>query len=75
MISKLLSNKNLISLLFVFLIFITDRISKIYVIFLNEKYLKTELYSSEFLNIVLIWNKGIAFGLLSFEKNWLRSAI
>ena len=75
MISKLLSNKNLISLLFVFLIFITDRISKIYVIFLNEKYLKTELYSSEFLNIVLIWNKGIAFGLLSFEKNNIYWAI
>ena len=45
-----------------------DRFSKIYVIFQNEKSLSTELFESKFLNINLIWNEGIAFGLLSFDQ-------
>ena len=28
-----------------------------------------KLFSSKFLNIYLIWNEGIAFGLLSFNQN------
>ncbi len=50
-------------------IFLLDRISKEYVIFLNNKNFDPELYTSSFLNIVLIWNDGIAFGLLSFRDN------
>ena len=42
--------------------------SKIYVIFQNEKSLSTELFESKYLNINLIWNEGIAFGLLSFDQ-------
>ena len=52
----------------VILIFLIDRISKIYVINLDEKLTGSEIYSSKFLNISLIWNEGVAFGLLSFEK-------
>ena len=29
----------------------------------------SELYQSKYLNINLIWNEGIAFGLLSFNQN------
>ena len=55
---------------FILLIFLLDRISKIYVINLDKKFLGSEIFSSKFLNINLIWNEGIAFGLLSFdEKN------
>ena len=54
---------------FIFLIFIIDRISKIYVINFNVKNSSTELYTSKFLNINLIWNEGIAFGLFSFSQN------
>ena len=75
MILKLLSNKNIINLLLIFFIFIIDRISKIYIIFLNKKNLETEFYSSEFLNIILIWNKGIAFGLLSFDESYTYNII
>ena len=28
----------------------------------------SEIFSSKFLNISLIWNEGIAFGLLSFDQ-------
>ena len=60
--------KNLfISSSFIFLIFLLDRVSKTYVIYLNDKSLGIEILSSKFLNIRLIWNEGIAFGLLSFN--------
>ena len=60
--------KNLfISSSFIFLIFLLDRVSKTYVINLNDKLLGIEILSSKFLNIRLIWNEGIAFGLLSFN--------
>ena len=60
--------KNLfISSSFIFLIFLLDRVSKAYVIYLNDKLLGIEILSSKFLNIRLIWNEGIAFGLLTFN--------
>ena len=52
---------------FILLIFLLDRISKTYVIYLDKKLLGSEIFSSKYLNISLIWNEGIAFGLLSFN--------
>ena len=51
-----------------FLIFLLDRISKIYVINLDKKLSGSEIFLSKYLNISLIWNEGIAFGLLSFNQ-------
>jgi signal peptidase II len=51
-------------------IFILDRISKIYVINLSKNSYDNELFSSKFLNITLIWNEGIAFGLFSFNQDY-----
>tara|TARA_Y100000996_G_scaffold412601_1_gene399088 strand:- start:593 stop:1090 length:498 start_codon:yes stop_codon:yes gene_type:complete len=63
-------NKNFfVNLFTILIIFSLDRISKVYVISQSEKNLFNDLYQSKFLNISLIWNEGIAFGLLSFEKN------
>ena len=50
------------------LIFSIDRISKIYVINLDKKFSGSEIFASKYLNISLIWNEGIAFGLLSFNQ-------
>ncbi len=70
MIIKNLGKNFFINLSLVLLIFLLDRISKIYVIYLDKKILGSEIFSSKFLNIYLIWNEGIAFGLFSFdEKN------
>ena len=69
MVEKILRKNFIINSLIVFSIFLLDRISKIYVIYLDKKFLGSELFSSKFLNISLIWNEGIAFGLLNFEKN------
>ena len=71
MIIKNLGKNFIINLSLVILIFLLDRISKIYVIYLDKKFLGSEIFSSKFLNINLIWNEGIAFGLLNFEKNYL----
>ena len=67
MILKYLNKSFLINLLLIFLIFLFDRISKIYVIYLDKKLSGSEIFSSKFLNINLMWNEGIAFGLFSFS--------
>tara|TARA_B100001057_G_C22587461_1_gene847612 strand:+ start:79 stop:570 length:492 start_codon:yes stop_codon:yes gene_type:complete len=67
MIIKNLNKNFLVNLFLVLSIFIFDRFSKIYLIYLDKKYIGSEIFSSKFLNIRLIWNEGIAFGLLSFQ--------
>ena len=69
--SDYLNKKSIIDLLTVIIIFSLDRISKFYVISQSEKNLSYDLFESKFLNINLVWNEGIAFGLLSFEKDYL----
>jgi signal peptidase II len=68
-----------ISLLIPVFIFTLDRISKIYVINLSKNSSDIEFFSSKFLNITLIWNEGIAFGIFStihgFWYNLLTIAI
>ncbi len=64
-------NKNfVINFLIILSIFGLDRFSKVYVISKNEKNLSSELFVSEYLNIDLVWNEGIAFGLLSFNQSY-----
>ena len=67
MIIKNLGKNFFINSFLVILIFLLDRISKIYVIYLDKKFIGSEIFSSKFLNIILIWNEGIAFGLFSFD--------
>ena len=64
-------NKSFVTNFFLILsIFCLDRFSKIYVISFNEKNYGSDLYNSKFLNINLIWNEGIAFGLFSFSDKF-----
>ena len=71
MILKNLSKNFYISLILIILIFILDRVSKVFIIYLTDKNLVTEIFSSKFLNISLIWNEGIAFGFFSFNQEYL----
>ena len=68
---KNLSKTFFINLFLIITIFAIDRISKIYVISMSNKVLVSDIFSSKFLNISLIWNEGIAFGLFSFNQNYL----
>ena len=65
---KYLKKGSIIDILIVLIIFFLDRFSKIYVISQNEINLSPNLFSSKYLNISLIWNEGIAFGLFSFNE-------
>ena len=61
-----LQKVDIYSFLVVIIVFISDRLSKAYVIKLieiNER----EIFVNNFLNITLNWNRGIGFGLLSFD--------
>ena len=64
-----------INLFTIIAIFSLDRISKLYIILKTETYLSPNLFSSTFLNINLIWNEGIAFGLLSYNENFIYNSI
>ena len=69
MITSFLTKNFYINTIIAILIFILDRFSKIYVINLDKVNFSSELYQSKYLNISLVWNEGIAFGLLSFNQS------
>ena len=64
----------LIKFLIIFSIFLIDQVSKYYIINIFE-FQNEAIYLSSFLNLQLIWNEGIAFGLLSFENNLYYNSI
>lgn len=62
--------KNLINCFLISVtVFIIDRISKIYLLNLQESGQEIDFYIFPFLNIYLAWNTGIGFGLFSLEEN------
>ena len=50
-------------------IFFLDRASKMYLLNLQENGIEVDFYIFSFLNLYLVWNTGIGFGLFSFEAN------
>ncbi len=52
-----------------FSVFCLDRFAKIYLINLQSTGTDIDFYISSFLNIILIWNTGIGFGLVAMETN------
>ena len=63
MILKNLNKNLLINFILVLSIFLFDRFTKLYVIYLNKNFFGSQIFESKFLNIILVWNEGIAFGL------------
>ena len=72
---KINFKKILLNSILVLFIFFLDRYSKIYILNLAEAESKVDVYLTPYLNLYLIWNKGIAFGLLSFEGSSIYNAI
>ena len=68
LLNKIFKNYYL-ELIIILIIFFLDRISKLFVIYQDKLNFNSEIYTSKFLNIHLIWNEGIAFGLFSFNEN------
>ena len=65
--NKIKFKKFLISFSIILIIFLLDRISKILVLNILDETGKVDIYINSFLNFYLVWNKGIGFGLFSFD--------
>ena len=55
-------------IIIIFTIFFFDRITKIYLLNLQENGTDIDFFINQFLNFYLVWNTGIGFGLASLES-------
>ncbi len=62
--------KYFLNFFFIITIFCIDRISKLLIIKFAESNDEMNINVTSFLNFNLIWNEGIAFGLLSFDQKF-----
>ncbi len=62
-------NKLLIGFVFLVVCFALDRFSKIYILNILNNEGQVDFYINQYLNIYLVWNTGIGFGLFSLENN------
>ena len=53
----------------ILIIFFFDRVTKIYVMNLQSSDVDVDFYILPFLNLFLVWNSGIGFGLISLDAN------
>ena len=67
--------KIIFSFVIVLFIFFLDRITKILILNIAEETGKVDIYVNSFLNLYLVWNNGIGFGLLSFDDNYVYNSI
>ena len=65
--SKIVLKKFSLNLIALSTIFLIDRLTKLYILKLAEVETSVDIYITPFLNLFLIWNKGIAFGLFSID--------
>ncbi len=73
--TKINFKKILFNSTIILVIFLIDRISKIYILKIAELENTVDIYLTSYLNLYLIWNKGIAFGLLSVNESFVYSSI
>ena len=69
-------NKNYLyySIVVIF-IFLLDRLSKLYILNLAETEQVVDVYISPYLNLYLIWNTGVGFGILSSNQDFFYNSI
>ena len=72
---KNLIKQNQLAFIILTILFLIDRFSKFFILRLVEQGEKLDIYITSYLNLYLIWNKGIAFGLLSFNENMIYNII
>ena len=64
-----------LNLVIILIVFIFDRATKLYILKLAEVETSVDIYIAPYLNLFLIWNKGIAFGLLSIDGSIIYNSI
>jgi signal peptidase II len=73
--NKILLKKVSLNLVAISTIFLIDRLTKLYILKLAEIENSVDIYLTSYLNLYLIWNKGIAFGLLSINESMIYNTI
>jgi len=69
------NTKIFINIALVLLVLTLDRISKTIILNILENDGKVDIYINSFINLFLVWNKGIGFGLFSFDQNSIYNGI
>ena len=64
-----------LNLVILLIVFVLDRTTKLYILNLAEIDTVVDVYITPYLNLFLIWNKGIAFGLFSIDANIIYNSI
>jgi len=64
-----------LNLVIILIVFIFDRATKLYILKLAEVETSVDIYITPYLNLFLIWNKGIAFGLFSIDASIIYNSI
>ena len=67
---SIVSKKKISNFIIVFIVFLSDRVSKYIILKLSQPLGELDISVTSFLNFNLIWNKGIAFGLFPFEQDF-----
>ena len=70
--NKIFTRENLYCLIIISITFFLDRYSKILVL---QKISENSYYVNNYLNLDLLWNTGIGFGLLSSNSSFLYDSI
>ena len=69
------NKKIIISIILLLFVFILDRATKTIILNIAEETGRVDIYINSFLNLFLVWNKGIGFGLLSFDQKFIYNGI
>ena len=70
--NKIITKNNLYSLFLILLIFFFDRYTKLFVL---NNFTENTYYLNDYINLDLIWNIGIGFGLMSTESDLIYNSI
>ena len=70
--NKIITKNNLYSLFLILLIFFFDRYTKLFVL---NNFTENTYYLNDYINLDLIWNVGIGFGLMSTESDLIYNSI
>ena len=69
------NTKLLIYIAIVFSVLVLDRTSKIIILNILDNSGTVDIYINPFFNLYLVWNKGIGFGLFSYDQNYIYNGI
>tara|TARA_B100000035_G_scaffold204103_1_gene174548 strand:- start:9756 stop:10247 length:492 start_codon:yes stop_codon:yes gene_type:complete len=69
---KIITKNNLYCLIVIFIIFFLDRYTKLFIL---NNFNKNTYYLNDYINLDLVWNIGIGFGLLSTDSSIIYNSI